>query len=76
MSENIIKFPGQTIIDLPAGQILDAAKEQPFDSLFLVGMTEDGDFYLAGTTSDMGTVSLIHRRMGAAIDEFLKEIMR
>lgn len=75
MSDNIIKFPGQTTNDLPPIYILDAAKEQPFDSLFIVGMTESGDFYLAGTTSDMGAVSLIHRRMGVAIDDFLKEIM-
>lgn len=75
MTENIIAFPGRTTIDLPATKVLDAAKDTEFDALFVVGITQEGRFYLAATTSDMATLSLLHRRMGGAIDTYLEEIM-
>lgn len=75
MTDNIIKFPGQTTVDLPADRILEAAKETSFDSLFIVGMTETGEFYLAATTADMGTMALLHRRMGTALDNYLEDII-
>lgn len=52
MNDNIIRFPGVTINDLPPEQVLDGAKDKEIEHLVIIGRQKDGSYYFGSTTSD------------------------
>lgn len=58
MTAEIKQFTGNTLCDLKADDVLEAAKEKLEEALIL-GWAEDGDFYLASTTSQIGNMLLL-----------------
>jgi len=51
----IIPIGGVTILDLPADQILEAAKGK-MDGVILIGFDKDGEVYAASSYADGGDV--------------------
>lgn len=58
MTAEIHKFNGNTLLDLEADDVLEAAKEK-LETVIVVGWTHEGDMYLASTTSDTGKILLL-----------------
>lgn len=56
MTAKIIDFPGMTILDLDPKKVLAAVPSEEIENLILIGMTKDGEFYYAGTTSHVPTM--------------------
>lgn len=50
----IVKFPAATVVDMDPEKVLDAAREQLFDDVFVFGSTRSGPLYLSGSTADLG----------------------
>lgn len=51
MTAEVILFPGQTTLELPAKQVLETAVDNVKECM-IVGCDDDGDLYFAATTSD------------------------
>lgn len=49
---NVIQFCGTTTVDIEAEKVLDGALNHGLDSVLVLGMDRDGEFYAASTTSD------------------------
>ena len=54
MTDNVTILNCQTKLPLPAERILNGAAKQEFQTLLLIGKTKDGEYYFAGTDSDVG----------------------
>ena len=48
---DVIKFKGQTKLDLSPNQVLAAATDE-LETAIVVGVTKHGDFYFASSTGD------------------------
>ena len=59
MTAEIHSFPGNTLCELEANDILEAAKEQGLDTTVIVGWTKEGELYVASTTSNTGNIFLL-----------------
>lgn len=59
---DVVRFNGITKLDLPAEQILDAARERGLQGVVLCGYTEDGTEYFASSYADGGDVLWLLRR--------------
>ena len=58
---NVVKFPGETLLDLNPDDILDEAKGK-LEKVMIIGYTEDGEEYLASSFADgMVAVWLLER---------------
>jgi hypothetical protein len=53
MEDNVIDFPGGTLLDIPVDKVLEGAKDASLDQVVIVGVKEDGSTYLAFSTSDL-----------------------
>ena len=53
---NVFPIGCITRLDLPAEQVLEAAKEQGLAGVVLLGYREDGEQYFASTYADGGAV--------------------
>ena len=56
MSDNVIKLPVRTKLDLPPERVLDDAKDADLDGCFVIGRTKDGDLYFASSIADGGDI--------------------
>lgn len=56
MTDNVVEFDGDTVLDIPPERILDAAKGTVAKSCVVLGWTEDGKMYLASSTADASSV--------------------
>lgn len=54
MSDNVIPFGGITYADIPPKHVLEKALDADLESAFVIGMLENGEFYAAGSTGDLG----------------------
>lgn len=54
MTAQILNFDGVTRHDIPASQVLDAAKNADLSPCIVLGFTESGEFYFAGSMADGG----------------------
>jgi hypothetical protein len=52
MSDNVVKFPGSTTLDLPPDNVLEGAKGQ-LEIAIVIGRTADGEEYFAGSSGDL-----------------------
>lgn len=52
MEENVIDFPGETSIPIPAERILDAAKKAKLGYVLVLGWDENGDLIQFTNNSD------------------------
>jgi hypothetical protein len=52
-SDNVIDFPGSTLLDIPVDKVLEGAKDASLDQVVVVGVKADGSTYLAFSTSDL-----------------------
>lgn len=50
--DNVVPFPGETLNDLPPDRILEAAVGK-LESVLVVGVTRDKEFYLAASSGDL-----------------------
>jgi hypothetical protein len=53
VTDNIIDFPGSTLLDIPVEKVLEGAIDASLDQVVVVGVKEDGSTYLAFSTSDL-----------------------
>jgi hypothetical protein len=53
MEDNIVDFPGGTLLDIPVDKVLEGAKEASLDQVVIIGSRSDGSTYLAFSTSDL-----------------------
>lgn len=56
MTAEVVPFPGDTVLDLPAEQILSTALAAGLKGVVVVGRRADGSLYLSSTTSDLPLV--------------------
>ncbi len=56
MSDNVVILPVVTSLDIPASRVLDAAVEEDFAQVVVIGWTTDGEEYFASSASDGGDV--------------------
>jgi hypothetical protein len=49
--DNLVWFPGTTTQPVPVERVLDSAKH--LKRVLVLGENEDGEFYAAGSTSDL-----------------------
>jgi hypothetical protein len=50
MSDNVIMFPGETLLDIPADRILTAAAEADLELVIVLGWTKDKTLYAASSS--------------------------
>lgn len=48
-------LPVVTVLPLDPERVLNAASEQKFERILLIGITADGEFYFSSSQSDGGT---------------------
>ena len=72
MTAKILSFTGDTLIDLKAEDVLDAAKEVLQDAV-VIGWTKEDEFYIASTTSHTGDIFLLLQMAQALLIEKLKD---
>jgi uncharacterized protein with WD repeat len=72
MTADIHKFTGNTLLDLEADDVLEAAKTH-LESAVIIGWTNDGDLYVASTTSKTGEIFLLLELTKDALLEKLKD---
>lgn len=48
----VIQLNIDTLVDIPADDVLDGAKDACLDTVFVVGERPDGSLYIAGSSSD------------------------
>ena len=46
-------FPGQTRLDIPCDRVCNAAAQADLVTVLVVGWDNDGDFYMAASTSNL-----------------------
>ena len=56
MSDNVVSFGGLTKLPLSPERILNAALEQEFARVTVIGVAESGEEYVASSTSDCGAI--------------------
>lgn len=57
--DNVVEFTGGTTNDLEPSLVVDAARDKKFESVLVVGITENDGFYLASSTGDAATMIFI-----------------
>lgn len=67
---DILKFTGDTILDIPADELLDAAKTWGMVKCVVVGFNEDNELCFGGSTSD---VPMINWLLDLAKQQILNE---
>lgn len=55
-TDNIVKFDGETVLDVTPESVLEGAIEEGLSDVLIVGHTKDGDFYLASSVADSGAL--------------------
>lgn len=63
MSDNVVTFPGQTTLDIPADRVLEAAVGK-LSACLVIGVSTDGELYLAASR---GSVEWTHWALNNAI---------
>ena len=58
MSENVIEFPGPTLLDIPCDKILNSAIEAKLGFCVVIGETQDGEIFTATSTGDLADIIL------------------
>lgn len=58
----VVAFPGSTLNDLPPAIVLEGAQNLSLRSVVIVGYQEDGSFYFASDSSDLGLAILTLER--------------
>lgn len=59
MTDNVIKWTGKTVVDLPAEKVLTSAIEEDLRLALVIGWTQDHELYTACTTSDLAEMLLV-----------------
>lgn len=59
MSNNVIPFPGETLSDIPAEQVLQAAIDAKLELAIVIGWDAKRDLYIASTTSDKAEMNWV-----------------
>jgi len=54
--DNIEILDTVTRLDIPAGRVIDGAKEADLETALVIGWDEDGEFYFASSKADGGCV--------------------
>lgn len=61
--DNVIKFPGNTTIDLDPADVLGAAIEADLEEVIVIGFPKGAlvtdPLYIAGSTCDLGVINLL-----------------
>jgi len=55
-TDNVVSFGGQTLLPIPPERVLTAALEKTFERVTVIGLTDDGEEYVASSTSDCGAI--------------------
>lgn len=56
MDDNVIMWPGTTLLAIPADRIAAAAQKAELKLCIIVGVDKHGDLYFAATEGDLGMV--------------------
>lgn len=72
MTENVIEFPGPTLLDIPPDKILSGALGAKLVMRLVIGETEDGEIYSSTSTGDLAEIILALELAKAA---FLKQVL-
>ena len=56
MSDNVVSIGCMTKLPIPPEKVLRAALERSFDRVTVIGITGDGEEYIASSTADCGTI--------------------
>ena len=52
MADNVVDLNCETVLDIPAEKILEAAKDKNLRHVVIVGEDKDGEEFFASTTAD------------------------
>lgn len=55
MADNVTLFPGITTLPIDPERIIEQAAKQTFERVLIIGLTDDGDEYVAASDPDGGT---------------------
>lgn len=58
-TDNVEEFPGETKVTLPVETVLDGAKKGIPDECLVLGWTDDGKLYIAGTHSNLNSALML-----------------
>lgn len=58
MSDNVIKFTGATVVDLPPNQILEEAVIADLEECLVIGRTKNQELYIACSFADIGRLNI------------------
>jgi hypothetical protein len=64
---NVVPFTGATTLDLPVDRVLDGARDAKLKGALVLGYTQDGEEYFAGTYADGPTVIWLLERLKAKV---------
>lgn len=63
MTDNVVDFTGTTFADVPVENVLDGAKKEGLDLVFVIGLHPDSDeVYSASSTGDVAEILLLLER--------------
>ena len=68
MTAKILNFTSDTVVDLKPNVVLEEAYDK-LDHALILGLTIDGDLYLASTTSKIGEMLVLLERAKQVISE-------
>lgn len=57
--DNVVKFNGNTTLDIPVDYVLDGAKKEGLKQVITVGLYPDGRPYLAGSQGNPAEVMMM-----------------
>jgi len=74
MTASIIEYPGATMLDLDPDRVLEGAKGELKQAL-VIGLDHDEQFYMAGSTGDIGDMLLLLALARAKVDQILADFL-
>jgi hypothetical protein len=70
MSDNVINWPGETILPVPVERVLSSAIDKDLSEVMVIGWTKEGKLYLAVSGSGLGDcLILLERAKSALLDQ-------
>ena len=64
---NVVDLDCETLLDIPAEKMLDAAKDAKLKHVIIIGEDEDGEEYFTSSTSDLALINWLLDRTKQAV---------
>jgi len=74
MTADVLEYPGATMLDLDPDRVLEGAKGR-LEQVLVVGLDRDEQFYMAGSTPEIGDMLFILALARTKVDQTLADLL-